>query len=60
MPPAPEFPDRSCAVWIAEIFPEMKAEHMPHADCHIAVAAEIKIYFKGIGRIEVRVRYARL
>ena len=49
MPPPPEFPDRICSIGIPEIFFKMKAEHPPHSDRHITVAAKVKINLKQIG-----------
>lgn len=49
MPSRPKLGQCARHVRIVEVFEEVEAEHAPHADCHVGVAAEVKIKLQGIG-----------
>ena len=48
MPSFPEFGDAPRDIRVIEIFLKMKSEASPETDCHIRIAGEIIIDFKGI------------
>ena len=50
MPSAPKISNTGGSIRIIEVFQEMEAEHFPHTDGHIAVAAEIIINLQPIGQ----------
>lgn len=49
MPPSPEYRNRSGYIRIVEIFFKVESEHLSQSNCHIRIAAEVKINLQRIG-----------
>ena len=48
VPAPPEISDGAGNVRVIEVLKEIKAEHLAKTDCHIGIAAEVKIDLEGI------------
>ena len=50
VPPPPEFRHRGGGIGIVEVFREVKAQHLPHADGHVGVAGKVEVDLEAEGR----------
>ena len=50
MPPPPELRHGGGGIGVVEVFREVKAQHLPHADGHVGIAGEVEVDLKAEGR----------
>ena len=50
MPPPPELCHGGGGIGIVEVFREVKAQHLPHANGHVGIAGEVEVDLKTEGR----------